>query len=185
MRKLLLALGCALLAACATTGQGPVPTSLATMTRWQVDGKIAIRFGNESQSGYLNWQQHTPDYTIRLSGPLGQGASTLTRSGDQVTLEADGRTLSAGSAEELMQTSLGWSFPVSEMHWWVRGLASPNYEVDAQQMNTNGQLAELQQQGWTIEYLRYQPLENLSLPYKLVASRDQLRLTLILKNWQF
>jgi len=42
---------------------------------WQISGKIGIRAPQESGSGTLFWLQRQEYFDIRLSGPLGRGAT--------------------------------------------------------------------------------------------------------------
>ncbi|WP_313210632.1 lipoprotein insertase outer membrane protein LolB, partial [Stutzerimonas nitrititolerans] len=54
---------------------------------WQISGKIGIRAPQESGSGTLFWLQRQEYFDIRLSGPLGRGATRLTGRPDAVALE--------------------------------------------------------------------------------------------------
>jgi len=154
------------------------------MQQWRLEGKLAIKFNGKSQSAYFQWEHHLDDYSIRLHGPLGQGGAKLEKKHKQVSLEAEGAKHTAANAEQLMEQSLGWSFPVSDMNWWIRGLASPNTPVTSQTHDDAGNLKQLEQQGWMIHYRKHQPVGQLTLPYKLIASRDNIRITLLLKKWE-
>ncbi|WP_052691904.1 lipoprotein insertase outer membrane protein LolB [Teredinibacter purpureus] len=190
MRRFLLALcltlttvlsGCTLTPA--TTAR-TTPLTTLEMENWQVEGKLAIRYGKTAHSAHFDWYNWGDDYRIRIRGPLGQGNAKLEKQRGKIRLFADGTEQSASSAEELLTMNLGWAFPVSAMKWWVRGLPSPNAAIDAKHENEKHQLTSLQQEGWTIEYKRYQALDHLTLPAKMVASRDNITLTLLLKKWE-
>jgi outer membrane lipoprotein LolB len=185
MRPFLLTALVLLLSSCASTPpQRLLPNDIAAMEYWLLEGKIAIKHHRESHSGYFSWQQNLEDYTIRIHGPLGQGSARLVSNHRGITLHADGREQSASTAEELMTMNLGWSFPVKDMTWWVRGLASPHSPIDHEERNENGLLLSLEQQGWTLKYLRHQQLDQLTLPYKLIAVRNNTQITLLLKKWE-
>jgi len=69
------------------------------------------------------------------------------------------------------------------MRYWVRGIASPDSVASRIEYNPDGTVALIEQRGWLISYPRYQELEGLRLPAKIVANRDALKLTIILKRW--
>ncbi len=187
MQKLYTLLLALLVSACSSL---PDKTSTlvhpSEMQHWTLQGKIGVKALGESKSANFHWQNLDLErYKIRVHGPLGQGAAILEKDANGVSFKADGRTQRAVSAEELMNMNLGWSFPVAAMSWWVRGLSFPDLDVEQQQSNEQGQLQQLQQGGWQIDYAAYQQVGQLHLPAKLVARRMQnnVEVKLILKKW--
>lgn len=88
------------------------------------------------------------------------------------------------SAENLMESQLGWSLPVSNLLWWVRGLPAPDSAYQLQ-LNDDSLAHRLEQDGWQLEYVRYQTLENdTRLPERIQLQGPQLQLTLLVKQWQ-
>lgn len=151
----------------------------AELSHWQLSGKLGIRSQQKTQSAYLNWQQCGEFFDIRLSGPLGQGGARLKGSGQAVTLQTADNTSSASDPEQLLQQQLGWSMPISQLHYWVRGIPSPNQDYQRTPGNDG-----FEQAGWHISYQRLQKVGKLTLPAKAIASHPRLKLTLLLKNWQ-
>lgn len=173
--------------------QAPEPTSTTSweehqaiinqIDHWNTAGKIGIRTPDDSQSASLSWNQNQQAYNISLKGPLGQGGATI--SGDQYssTLEIPGeQPLAAGSPEELLSLRLGWEIPVKDAQYWIKGIPSPNSNYDL--TLADNRLAKLTQQGWDIEYQSYVEGSKTSLPRKLTMTREELKLTLILRNWR-
>lgn len=189
-RLLSLVAAAALLAACTTTPRHldvdqQLQSELRRIDNWQAQGKLGIRVNGEAQSANFDWQNHANAFDLRLSGPFGQGTTWLRRQGRTVTLESPDQPLQrARSAEELMQTQLGWQVPVSNLRYWIKGIAAPMQEVEQRVHNPDGTLAELRQQGWNITYSRYDMYNQWALPGKLVAERDDIKLTMIIKAWQ-
>lgn len=103
----------------------------------------------------------------------------------QITLTTSDGIVTADTPEALLQGTLGWSIPVSDLEYWIRGHTSPHAPVDASEVNGNQLLSSLNQQGWTIRYSSYHTFTDFSLPRKIIASRDGLKLTLVIKRWQF
>lgn len=151
---------------------------------WQISGKLGIRSERESGSAVLFWLQRQDYFDIRLSGPLGQGSTRLTGRQGAVTLDIANRgTYQAQSAEDLMQQQLGWSLPVNNLLWWVRGLPSPHSKSRVQ-LDNNSLLAQLEQDQWQIEYLSYRTENGIQLPERIKLSGAGLNITLVVKEWQ-
>ncbi|MBE9398122.1 outer membrane lipoprotein LolB [Pontibacterium sp. N1Y112] len=174
-----------------TSEQPPIPQinswndhqqQMALLTHWELSGKIGIRSPQDNQSANLFWQQQDQKYVIEMTGPLGQGGARITGQPGhiQVSIAGEG-DFQAGSPEALLQDTLGWSVPVEQFQWWVRGLPAPDSSFQ-QQMNNN-RLDELMQDGWHVRYLRYKQHDIYTLPSKIRLSRDALSITLIIKEW--
>lgn len=150
---------------------------------WTLQGKIGVRAPEESGSGTLTWIQQQRDYDIRISGPLGRGATRLQGDGQGVILDMAGQpTLSAPSAEALLEQQTGWRLPVEHLLWWVRGLPAPD-SASRLQLDPQSRLARLSQAGWTVEYSRYQEVNGLHLPQRLQLSANDILLTLVITQW--
>lgn len=162
--------------------------TLAGLDAWQITGKVGIRsqIGGRSENGSatLFWLQRQDYYDIRLSGPLGRGAARLTGRPGQVELEAanQGR-FQAESAEALLQEHLGWQLPVTHLLWWVRGLPAPDSRSRLA-LDASSRLAQLEQDGWRVEYLRYAEHDGYWLPERLKLHGPDIDITLVVKDWQ-
>lgn len=197
MRNLLLPALVLLLAGCAGLGpqesiEGPGnkedwathKARLSEIDGWQISGKIGIRAPQDSGSGTLFWLQRQDYFDIRLSGPLGRGATRLTGRPDAVALEVAGQgRFEAESPEALVENQLGWQLPVSNLLWWVRGLPAPDSRSRIA-LDANGRLANLQQDGWDIQYLGYSEEDGYALPSRIKLAGRDLQITLVVKDWQ-
>lgn len=174
-----------LVSGCSLQSRPPLPAEMLAMQEnsrlgnWQLSGKVGIRSEQQSQTAYLNWQQCGDVFDIRLSGPLGQGGARLRGSSDSVSLQTRNQTSSARNPEQLLQQQLGWSMPVSQLLYWIRGVPSPDYSYRNSPDN-NG----FEQAGWHISYSQLQQVDGLTLPAKAIAQHPRLKLTLLLKDWQ-
>ena len=43
---------------------------LTSLNHWDVAGKISIKTPDNAATGFLSWNQNTPDYQIFITGPL-------------------------------------------------------------------------------------------------------------------
>lgn len=156
--------------------------ALLTLHNWQLKGKIGIRTVRENHTAKLFWKQQQQHYLIELTGPLGQGGARIDGNDAGIRIDIAGEEpLWGASPEQLMQSTLGWQFPIRELLYWMRGIPAPDSPYDlslAQQLPQ-----KLIQNGWEINYLRYNYQNKLTLPEKLTISRHDLRLTIIVKEW--
>ncbi|HZJ95263.1 MAG TPA: lipoprotein insertase outer membrane protein LolB [Thiopseudomonas sp.] len=156
----------------------------APIDAWQITGKLGIRSQDNSGSAIIFWLQRQDYFDIRLSGPLGQGSTRLTGRQGAVSLEIANRgTYQAASAEALMQQQLGWSLPVENLLWWVKGLPAPHSQSQLQ-LDDNSLLSELLQDQWHIQYLSYRSENGLQLPERIKLSGAGLDITLVIKEWR-
>ena len=157
---------------------------LTPIDAWQISGKLGIRSEQNSGSAIMFWLQRQDYFDIHLSGPLGQGSTRLTGRQGAVSLEIANRGIyQANSAEQLMQQQLGWSLPVDNLLWWVKGLPSPHSKSQVQ-LDNNSLLAELVQDQWRVQYLSYRTENGLQLPERIKLSGAGLDITLVIKEWQ-
>lgn len=158
--------------------------TVTPLDSWTLQGKLGVRSPSESGSGTVFWLQQQDNYDIRLSGPLGRGATRIQGSDAGVTLDIAGQQpSSASSAEALLEQQIGWRLPVEHLLWWVRGLPAPT-SPSRLQLNPDSQLARLSQSGWTIEYSRYQEINGMQLPQRLQLSGHDMLLTLVITRWE-
>lgn len=151
---------------------------------WQINGKIGIRAPQDSGSGTLFWLQRQDYFDIRLSGPLGRGAARLTgRPGDTVLEAANQGRFQAKSPEALLREQLRLDLPVSNLLWWIRGLPAPTSKSRVT-LDGDSHLAQLEQDGWRVEYTRYAQQNGYALPERLKLYGQDLEITLVIKDWQ-
>ncbi len=156
---------------------------------WQLTGKLGVRTSDESGSASLKWDQQATRYQINLSGPLGQKRMIITGEPGSVRLEQTGEPMQqAKTAEALIKKSVGWTLPVAQLAYWVRGVPAPKLRITHFQQNTNGLLDQLHQGGWIITYSNYRDHHynglTLPLPGKITAEYKDVRLILAIRNWQ-
>jgi outer membrane lipoprotein LolB len=158
---------------------------LERVAHWEAEGKIAIQMANDRQSASFKWTQDKADYAIHLFGPFGQGTTWLRRTARGVTLEnAKTGSHKAASAEALMLDVLGWQVPVSNLQFWLRGLPANKPRPKNLERDPAGFLAVLHQEGWQVAYSRHEHFSGWWLPTRILAERDDLRLTIVIKRWQ-
>lgn len=175
-----------LLAGCAQT---PVPPSVSMQPlqsphRFQLEGRVSVKTEDQSFSGRIRWTHEPLHDEILLSSPLGQGVAELRQEVGQVTLKsAEGRTYVAVSGEELLDTVLGVRLPLDGLvHWlWAQPKPGSAHELER---NGEGRVTRLTQDGWRLEYGRYQRHGERWLPGRIFARRDEaLEFRLVVDAW--
>jgi len=174
--RLALCLGSFVAAGCAT-----LPAPPAGEGEFALAGRVAVRYGAEAASGRVTWRHSAAADELLIASPLGQGIAEITRRNGAYTLVAsEGQRYTAGDAERLTEQALGWALPLGGLSDWVQGRPQPG--VPAWTRYEGERLTELQQAGWTIEYLEYD--EAVRRPRRLRLSRGELDIRLAIEEWR-
>lgn len=161
-----------------------VSKTVEVTDRWTWHGRFAVRTAVEGISAGLAWKQEQDQYEILIFDPLGRQLAELVGDDQQVTMRTrEGEELTANSAEHLLSDYLGWSIPVSGMRYWVVGQVVPDQPIKAKERDDYGLLSSLQQQGWSIEWQAYQEDAHTYLPEKMLMTRADIRVRLIMDDW--
>jgi outer membrane lipoprotein LolB len=180
-----------LLAACATTRQTPnlvsIPATawdervaaLQQLDHWSFSGRVAVAVGTQGWQASLDWRQLGAVTEAHLAGPLGVGAI-------QLKLTPDGLSVNGGrsGAEALaqLQDRLGFELPLASLRYWVLGVPAPADVSDLVRSSAD-RAQELRQSGWAIAYDRYLAVGGDVLPTRLVLTRDQIRVRIVVDHW--
>jgi len=158
---------------------------LAVFTAWALEARLAISSETDGGSGQFRWKTDHESVQMDFHGALGRGAWVLKADGKGAELAlADGTMRHADSIDQLVRQELEWEIPVKSLAWWVRGLATPG-RFKKRDIDGEGNLSKLLQDGWTIEYGKYRGFEGVSLPVRLTATRGQWKVKLAIRNWNF
>lgn len=176
-----------LITACSTQPKGPItppPSSVAAISQWETSGRVGIRTENDAISGNFDWQKKPTHFTLNIVGPFGQGATSLEQTSDGlVTLSYKNIQVTGHDATTLLQQELGWEFPVEQVTYWIRGLASPNSPARVKHTPSTELVSEIEQDGWTITYASFSRVNGLSLPQRMQVSNPPFRVSLIINQW--
>jgi outer membrane lipoprotein LolB len=158
MRWALLALA---LSACAS-----IERSSIDQPEFDLAGRIAARYRDESFSGNLSWRHARGADEMLISTPLGQGVARIVRDGEVVTLTtAEPREYKATDVESLTEQVLGFRVPLEGLAQWVRGLPAPG----------------LESRGWKVEYLEHDAERR---PKRLRVTYPGVELRLAISEWR-
>jgi outer membrane lipoprotein LolB len=173
--------GLLLQAGCATTTVIPAPKpGVGAALDWTLRGKMSLNSDQGRAKLQIHWQQQGDEFDIHLLGPLGQAAAHVYGSGDSIQVDMAGQSREYGAGEiAVIEDSVGWEVPVSEMSYWVRGLPVPEL-VHQISYDDQGLPEWLLQSGWRVDYQKYKQ----QAPVRTVFSRDSVRILLVVKEWR-
>lgn len=169
----------------------PQQQSRMELTHWLLLGKVGIQLKGRAARAEFLWTQQPNSYALNLQGPFGLGALQLINTPEEATLITPNGIQQGKNAETLIEQQLGWPLPINYFSWWLKGLPAPqsppqNLKYDAQQ-----RLIAFMQSGWTIQIENYQitttenhSISTLELPYRVIFSKDLLRLTWVTSEWK-
>lgn len=188
-------IGVALLAlaisACATRQPTPETSqwephqrALLELRHWQLEGKMGYRSPGESGSAFIRWQQQDDAFSLVLTGPFGAGATRIEGNQDIAVLSQSGKEdIVAPTPTELTQWLFGWELPVNQMIEWVKGVPAPQPAHQQIHFNPAGQLEQLEQQGWLLDFDKFQQVGQWVLPGRIRGNRGAVSFTLVIKQW--
>ena len=175
------------LAGCAQLKTLVAPTALRDarpIMQFKLDGRLSVKTEAQNFSGSLNWHRVATGETLLLSGPLGQGAAEIRRQdGLLVFTAADGSVVTEENDERLMERALGLKLPLDGLVYWLSALPRPRVDFRAA-ADEAGRIVSLDQDGWHIEYSRYQLRGDRWLPGRIFANRGELEFRLVVDAWE-
>jgi outer membrane lipoprotein LolB len=151
---------------------------------FRLAGRIAVKHDGQGFSGTLRWTHDARHDDVFLQSPLGQGVAYIERDASGVTLTtSDDKIYRADTVEALTGEVLGWQLPLHGLEHWVLGRATPDSPA-RRVVDENGQLSRLIQDGWRVDFERYQTVQGAELPGRLeVTYGSDLEVRLVIDRW--
>ena len=152
---------------------------------WKATGRLVASKGKEGANASFTWTQKGEYYNIKLFGPFGAGSAHLTGNAKQVVFDdADGKRTITKDPETLIQRKMGLSIPLKGLKYWIKGVPSPFAKIDFLEVNKSSELKRLKQNGWVIQYTRYDHNTWQSLPKKIMLTNRDLKVKLVIQQWK-
>jgi outer membrane lipoprotein LolB len=173
-------------AGCAAVGPGapdgaPRPAR-ETIRDFAIEARVAVRNGAESGSANVAWQRTIASDHLLITSALGQGLAELRGGpeGAQLTT-ADRRHYSASSLDDLAESVFGARLPLSGLADWILGRPGP--AVVQAERDEQGRLLRLEEDGWRVEYARYETAGAQALPELLQLKRGEIEVRIRIDRW--
>jgi len=132
--------------------------------------------------GNLHWRQLPESFDMRVAGPFGVGAASISGNGREVQIRTAKRSFTTTDPEGDLKARLGWTFPVSHLRYWVLGQPAPGSKA-AFEFDHAGRIISLEQDGWTLAFDEYQRAGTLELPRRFEVANSELRLKVVVDTW--
>jgi outer membrane lipoprotein LolB len=159
--------------------------ALLQFNNWKIQGRTVIRNKQEAWNVGLRWQQNKDEFQIQLLGPFAQGGVSIEGNSKSVIMTLDdGQKLQSTNAEVLITKTLGVQLPINALRDWVRGLPYQQSKIELIEYDDKGQIIHLVQQGWDIDFKRYVPFKQYSLPSKIFITQPDRSLRLVITSWK-
>ena len=173
------------LRAAAMATQAAREAALAGAREWAFSGRLALSSHGRGGSGRVEWRQHADAYDVTLAAPITRQSWRLLGDGASSKLEGlEGGTRAGGDPALLLREATGWDIPVTALASWVRGARAPGSPAELA-FSADGRLAQLRQDGWTLDYEAWQQPQGspVELPTRISAERGDARVRLVVDDW--
>ena len=162
--------------------------ALQALPGWKLRGRVAVKSGDRGGQGRLQWQQSGASARVRLSGPLGAGATEIRWDPGQVVLtDRNGEVAAAytgpDAVEQLLDQRLGWRFPAGHLRYWVLGIPDPGSRA-RQNFDQDGWLMQIDQDGWRIDYSEFRQYSGRWIPRRISIENGPVRVKLVIDDWE-
>ena len=159
---------------------------LEAVDAWTAIGKLALRSESASETATLVWRQAGGETRVRLSGPLGVGATSIRSDGQVLDIRrGDERRVIDISTPSAIERNTGWDLPLQALPYWLRGLPAPGTDVESLRFDpATGLVRQLRQRGWRVDYDDYRRCQDLSLPTRVSIKKGHTRARVVIREWQ-
>jgi outer membrane lipoprotein LolB len=162
---------------------------LEELADFSFSGKVVVAMADQGATPAVEWRQQRDIARVKFTGPLGVGSMQLEYSPDRLRLvSSNGDKLADAEAEQALERALGFVPPFAALRYWVLGVPAPGATTAVETRDAAGVLQQLEQQDWLIRYERHVAVNaaagSVQLPAQLVATRDNLRLKLVVSRWR-
>ncbi len=169
------------LTSCSIIQQKPMK-DIAQVTSWKIRGKVALISPQEKGSAKLYWHQQDQDFHIAITSQFGTHLLTLSQKKDYAELTDDqGVTYKAKDAQTLLKHRSPWYLPITHLQTWIKGMPGNS----AHKLNKQGRLESLVQEGWLVNFNRYNNFSNYLLPEIITIHGYDSQIRLVIQEWNF
>jgi outer membrane lipoprotein LolB len=192
-----LAWGLSLAALVVLAGCRTVPTAAPGISPWEsrkpqlqaraqfeLKGRVAVAAANQGFNARLRWSQDGGHAQVALEGPLGGGVHIDLTGTDLDILMPNGAHLTSDAAHAELTSRLGFDPPLASLRYWILGVPDPALPADETLDPVQQRLSSLAQDGWRIDYAGYVAVGNQWLPARLTLARADVRVKLLVDDWQ-
>ena len=153
----------------------PLPPKLEN---WQADGRISLSLKNESSHVNFRWDQKNNEFRLRLSF-VGGFKSIIVLGNDFGVEEIEG----IQSDEKNLINALNSSIPIEQLKYWLLGKSNPN--LYSRMIELAEDEVAFNQLDWVIRVMKFQKLNSLVLPKRIIIENIDSNVLIIIDKWMF
>ena len=151
--------------------------NLYNLEQWSFEGRLGLTGIKDSWQANINWQHRSSNEEIRLSGPLGQGATIIKLTGTLVTIDRGNDKIQTSlEPEAFISQQLGMFVPVRSLRYWVIGVPEPGIPYVEAGLG-------FRQAGWLIEYKQMQRVNAQNMPRRITVTNEKVKLKIMIDQW--
>lgn len=154
---------------------------LSRIDRFTLQARVSTG-GLLGVKGNLHWRQQPDGFDMRVTGPFGIGAASITGRGEEIEIRTAKKSFATRNPEQDLHDRLGWTFPVTHLRYWVLGAPAPGSKASIE-VDRDGRLVRLEQDDWTLDVSEYQAAGALQLPRKFEVANDEVRIKVVIDQW--
>jgi len=166
-------------------------SEISKINDWSFNGRVSIINGHESWLLNMQWQFHSGEYRLDLSGPFGAGHAQLRGSDDGVILtDSDQNNFYASNPDRLLHEITGVRMPVQSLLYWMRGIPNRNIKKQQEKIDAFGRLQKIKQDGWNVHIKQYTQVAGTAtekqiheLPEKIFIDGHGLNVKVFVEDW--
>ena len=151
-------------------------------------GRFSSRDEQEQYSGQIIWEHQDIINEIIILAPFGQTVAQITSNENEtVLISSEKDRITSDNLETLFAEAWPQAPDLNALYHWLKGEPNPELPYQAIRLNQNNNLLYLEQDGWTLRYGQYRNYHQqlTPLPGRIEASRDNFRLILVTRDWQW
>jgi outer membrane lipoprotein LolB len=146
-------------------------------------GRVAVAAAGQGFNAKLRWEQSGRQANLALDGPLGVGGVQVSSDGANLTVaNSKGERLDSEAARNELTNRLGFEPPIESLRYWILGVPDPAHPAE-ETLDSEQRLVSLQQNGWQIDYTKYVAVGERWFPEKLTLTRGDVRVRVVVDNW--
>ena len=145
---------------------------------WSLQGRLAVVKNNAAESVRIKWQHWPGREKLVVYGPLGRQLVVIVLEGRNVVVDygADNKII-LQDVTRGVDFGLGFEVPMLAFRYWILGLPAPDNQFI---YVPEGFI----QNGWRVFFARIVKVQRYSLPKKVQLSYGDVKLKLLVDQWQ-
>lgn len=160
-----------------------VQRQLYSVNAWKLEGRIAVKAGDEGWNANLFWEHEGGQDRLRIYGPFSQGAVSIIVQSDLVYInEGNGVVTRSSDPDDLLKKKLGFAVPLRSLRYWVLGLPAPDIDYQAK-VDAEGGFTGFEQQAWVLGFENFEKVANFIMPQKITILGNVVRLKLVVDEF--